>query len=91
LDWFHPNGVVKPFGDALVKLEKGSYTTTPVQTNYGWHVIKLEDTRNTEPPSLESVKTEIQNDLQRQQVEKVVSDLRAKAKIVNNTEPNPAK
>lgn len=91
LGWFAPAGMVKPFADAVVKLEKGSYTLAPVQTEYGWHVIRLEDIRATQMPALDSVKDELRNNLQRQQVDKLVADLKAKAKIVNNTAPKAAK
>ena len=51
LGWFSPGGMVKSFGDAVVKLQKGLYTTVPVQTQFGWHVIKLEDIRDAQPPA----------------------------------------
>ncbi|HQR51227.1 MAG TPA: peptidylprolyl isomerase, partial [Methylophilaceae bacterium] len=77
--------MVKPFSDAVVGMKKGEYTNTPVQTQYGWHVIKLVDVRNTQPPAYEKVKDGIQKELQQRQIEKMVSDLRAKAKIVDNS------
>ncbi|HQR60187.1 MAG TPA: peptidylprolyl isomerase [Methylophilaceae bacterium] len=85
LDWFSPARMVKPFSDAVVGMKKGEYTKTPVQTQYGWHVIKLVDVRNTQPPAYEKVKDGIQKELQQRQIEKMVSDLRAKAKIVDNS------
>ena len=50
LGWSNPASYVKPFAEALVKLEKGKYTTTPVKSDFGWHVILLEDTRATLNP-----------------------------------------
>ena len=85
LGWLTLDAVVQPFGDALAKLQKGSYTTMPVQTEFGWHVIKLEDTRATQPPAFDAVKAQILNDLQQQQLGKFIADLRSKAKIVNTT------
>ncbi|GBG12634.1 peptidyl-prolyl cis-trans isomerase C [Novimethylophilus kurashikiensis] len=85
LGWFPPAAMVKPFSDAVSSLQKGKYTAAPVQTQFGWHVIKLEDTRDAQPPAFDKVKDELRNNLQKQQLEKLVNDLRAKAKIVDNT------
>ena len=81
LDWQPAATYVKPFGDALAKLEKGKTTESPVQTQFGYHVIKLDDVRTTQFPEFETVKQQITNVLQRQEVERLVKDLRAKAKI----------
>ncbi len=81
LGWFAPAGMVKPFSEAVAKLQKGKYTTTPVQTQFGWHVIKLEDTRATQPPAFDEVKEGLQKQLQQRNLEKLLTDLRAKAKI----------
>ena len=90
LGWFSPGGMVKSFGDAVVKLQKGLYTTVPVQTQFGWHVIKLEDIRDAQPPTYDKVKDNLQKQLQQRQLEKLLTDLRAKAKIVDNS-ATPAK
>jgi peptidyl-prolyl cis-trans isomerase C len=81
LDWNSPAGYVKPFSDAMVKLTKGKYTEVPVQTQFGWHVILLEDVRDTKLPALEEVKPQITQALQQQQFAKTVQELRAKAKV----------
>jgi peptidyl-prolyl cis-trans isomerase C len=81
LDWNAPAGYVKPFADALVKLEKGKYTEQPVKTDFGWHVILVEDIRPAKFPTLDEVKPQITQSLQQQQFAKAVGDLRAKAKI----------
>jgi len=59
LGWFAPNRMVKPFADAVQALEKGKYTAEPVQSQFGWHVIKLEDTRPLSPPAFESVEPQL--------------------------------
>lgn len=84
LGWFAPTAMVKPFSEAIGKLQKGRYTSDPVQTQFGWHVIKLEDTRDLQPPAYDKVKENIQKDLQQKQLEKLLADLRGKAKIVEN-------
>ena len=81
LDWNAPAGYVKPFADAMVKLTKGKYTEAPVQTQFGWHVILLEDVRDTKFPTLDEAKPQIAQALQQQQFTKAVQDLRAKAKV----------
>ncbi|HWU83382.1 MAG TPA: peptidylprolyl isomerase [Methylophilaceae bacterium] len=85
LGWFSLGGMVKPFSDAVAKLQKGGISTEPVQTQFGWHVIKLEDTRTTQAPAYDKVKDGLQKQLQQRQLEKLLTDLRAKAKIVDNT------
>lgn len=81
LDWATPNSYVKPFSDALVKLEKGQTTDTPVQSPFGWHVIRLEDVRQFNPPSLDEVKSQIVKNLEAQIVRQHVQELRQKAKV----------
>jgi len=81
LDWSPAERYVKPFGDALGKLKKGQVTEAPVQTQFGWHVIRLDDERATKVPSFDEAKAELQQLLQRQMVQKAVGDLRAKAKV----------
>lgn len=81
LGWFSPATMVKPFSDAVAGLQKGAVTPTPVQTQFGWHVIKLVDTRAAQPLSYDKVKDGLQKNLQQRNLEKLMSDLRAKAKI----------
>ncbi len=59
LGWFRAAQMVKPFADALQQLEIGKYTATPVKSEFGWHVIKLEETRAATPPPYESVKPQL--------------------------------
>lgn len=56
LGWFSPGNMVKPFADAVAGLKKGETTQVPVQTEFGWHVIRLDDTRETTPPPFDTVK-----------------------------------
>ena len=81
LGWAAPSSYVKPFADALVKLKKGQFTETPVKTDFGYHIIMLEDTRELKLPSLEEAKPKLVQRLQQQMVEKHVLDLRNKAKV----------
>jgi len=81
LGWSLPGRYVASFGDALKKLKKGQLTDPPVRTQFGWHVIRLEDERPFKVPTFEQVKQQVQQQLQQQAIGKIVSDLRAKAKI----------
>ena len=81
LDWNTPASYVKEFSDALTKLEKGKYTEVPVKSQFGFHVIQLDDVRDVKFPGLDEVKAGLQQRLQQQQLEKAVADLRAKAKV----------
>jgi peptidyl-prolyl cis-trans isomerase C len=81
LGWTIPGTFVPQFANALLELKKGEYTKTPVQTQFGWHVIKLDDVRALKVPSFDEVKPQLQQRLQQQALKKAVDDLRAKAKI----------
>lgn len=81
LDWANASSYVPEFSAALVKLKKGETTAAPVKTQFGWHVIRLEDVRDAQLPKLEDVKPQIAQELQKQKLAKFQEDLRAKAKI----------
>ena len=81
LDWNVPATFDKAFADAMVKLDKGKMTDTPVRTRFGFHVILLEDVRSVSFPKLEQVKPQIQQSLVAQRVDAYLRELRAKAKI----------
>jgi peptidyl-prolyl cis-trans isomerase C len=81
LDWNSPDTFVPQFSEAMVKLQKGQVTAAPVKTQFGWHVIRLDDVREMQPPPLEQVKPQLQQDLERKRIMKLQEDLRAKAKI----------
>jgi peptidyl-prolyl cis-trans isomerase C len=85
LGWFSLSGMVKPFSEAVAKLQKGAVTSEPVQTQFGWHVIKLDDVRDMKAPPYDKVKDGLQKQLGQRQLEKMLTDLRAKATIVDNT------
>jgi len=81
LDWAPPAAYVKQFSDAMVKLEKGKYTTTPVQSQFGWHVIRLDDVRPMQAPPLDQIKPHIVEALQQQEAKEFVDSLKKKATI----------
>jgi len=81
LGWAAPSAYVKPFSDAMVKLEKGKFTEVPVQSQFGYHVILLEDVRDTQFPPIDQVKTQITENLQNKQAQAFADELKKKAKI----------
>jgi len=84
LGWFRNNQMLPEFTNAVVKLNKGKYSKTPVETQYGWHVILLEDVRDTPPPTFEEMKNEIRAGLSNKQVGKYIESLKTNAKIKIN-------
>jgi peptidyl-prolyl cis-trans isomerase C len=81
LGWSSPANYVKPFADALTALKKGEYTEAPVESQFGQHVILLEDTRPTTFPPFEDVKQRFLQQAQTQEIARLVEELLAKAKI----------
>jgi peptidyl-prolyl cis-trans isomerase C len=81
LGWFSPGTMVKPFADAVGKLEKGQLTQEPVQSEFGWHVIQLEDVRNPQVPEFEQVKPQVEMLAQRKKLQSYLDELRKTAKI----------
>ena len=83
LGWFSLDRMVKPFGDAVATMSKGSYTKTPVKTDFGWHVILLEDERveKAAPPAFDTVKQEIVQQLKIEGVRGYLETLQDSAKI----------
>src|SRR6204780_1274480 len=81
LGWFTLTRMAKPFGDAVKGLKKGEMTPTPVQTQFGWHVIKLEDTRETAPPPFEQVKQQVNTGVMQKKLQAYVESLKKTAKI----------
>ncbi|MES2354318.1 MAG: peptidylprolyl isomerase [Pseudomonadota bacterium] len=84
LDWGPAGRFVGPFADAVKALQKGQVTPKPVQTNFGYHVIKLDDVRDLKAPAFEEVKDNFRTRMQQQQVQKMLAELRSKAKIVDS-------
>jgi peptidyl-prolyl cis-trans isomerase C len=78
LSWSPASGYVRPFGEAMTQLKKGTMTTAPVQSQFGWHIIRLDDKR---PLSYEALKPQLQQLVQQEAVQKNIADLRAKAKV----------
>ena len=81
LDWAPAERYVKPFSDTVVKLKKGQMTDAPVQTDFGYHIIRLDDERANKIPSFEEAKPQLQQQLQSQVVQKHIGELRGKAKV----------
>ena len=76
LGWFSPDQMVKPFADAVIGLEDGAFSKSPVQTQFGWHVILREDSRDNEPPTLESVRDAIKQRIEQQKFQDYMQELR---------------
>jgi peptidyl-prolyl cis-trans isomerase C len=81
LGWFSTAQMVQPFSDALAGLKKGSYTEEPVQTQFGWHVILLEDTRESTPPAFDDIKDRLKVLVANQQLQQHIQQVREAAKI----------
>lgn len=81
LGWAPADAFVKPFSDAMVGLKSGEFTQAPVQTQFGFHVIKLDDVRDAQLPGFDEVKGQIAESLQQQKLQNFQQDLKKKAKI----------
>ncbi len=81
LGWFTLTRMVKPFADAVKTLKKGEMTQEPVQTQFGWHIIKLLDTRDVAPPPFDQVKAQVAKAVIQKELVAYVNDLKKNAKI----------
>jgi peptidyl-prolyl cis-trans isomerase C len=81
LGWAAPSNFVKPFSAAMVKLEKGKYTEAPVQSEYGFHIIQVDDTRDLKLPAFDEAKAQIAQHMQQQLVEKHINELLSKSTV----------
>ncbi|HQS02663.1 MAG: hypothetical protein B7X12_00195 [Halothiobacillus sp. 20-53-49] len=81
LGWFAPDQMVPEFSAAVEKLKKGEITQQPVKSQFGWHIIKLEDSREAQPPTFAQLKTQLENQYKRTAVANLIKELRAKATI----------
>ena len=90
LGWFTPDRMDKSFADAVVALKPGDFTHKPVQTQYGWHVIQLIDTRPLSPPPFDQVKQRLAQVVQAKKFKAYTDDLISKAKIDRTSAAPPA-
>lgn len=81
LGWLAAGNVVPEFASAMVALKKGAYSKAPVKTQFGWHIIKLQDERKLDFPAFDKVKGRIESQLAQLDVRKYLNELRATAKI----------
>ena len=81
LGYFGHDDMVKAFTDAAFALPKGQYSKTPVKTEFGWHVIKVDDRRVGKPPSFEEAREQLSRDLAHEIIDAKLHDLRGAAKI----------
>ncbi len=81
LDWANPNSYVPEFSAALLKLSKGQLTAEPVKTQFGYHVIRVDDVRDVKLPAFEEVKPQISQQMLQEKVGAFQQNLRAKAKV----------
>ena len=84
LGWFQAASMVPPFSEAVKSMNKGDVSTAPVQTQFGWHVIKLNDTRELPKPAFDSVKEQVQQSLLREAINNYIKDIREESEIVIN-------
>jgi peptidyl-prolyl cis-trans isomerase C len=82
LGWFTPSRMAKPFGDAVKTLKKGEMTQEPVQTQFGWHIIKIDDVREATPPPFDQVKQQLTNQIIQKKLLAYVDGLKKSATIV---------
>lgn len=87
LGWFSPASMVKPFADAVQALKKNEYTQTPVQSQFGWHVIQLLDTRDTPVPPFDQVKDRLSQIVQQEKFKDYTNTLMSQAKIEKSNAP----
>lgn len=81
LDWANPASFVPEFSEAMIKLKPGETTAVPVKSQFGYHVIRVDEVRSAQLPKVDEVKPQVTQQLQQQRLQKYQEDLRAKAKI----------
>ena len=81
LGWFDPRNMAPEFSAAVSKLSKGQFTDEPVKTQFGYHVIFLDDSRQKQFPAFDQLKPTLQRQVEQQNLKKLLDDLKAKAKI----------
>jgi peptidyl-prolyl cis-trans isomerase C len=90
LGWFALGRMVKPFGDAVKTMKKGEMSATPVETSFGWHIIRLDDMRDVAPPPFDQVKEQVMNRVVQKRLQAYVDELKKTAKIDITPEPAAA-
>jgi len=91
LGWFRAEQMVKEFSEAAAKLEKGKYTVEPVKSQFGFHVLILDDSRKMQPPTFDSVKEKVKGSYQNEQMMNYAADLKKNAKIDIKLPAEPVK
>lgn len=81
LDWANAASYVSEFSQAMIKLQKGQMTDAPVKSQFGWHIIRVDDVRAAQLPGMEELKPQIVQQMQQQKLAKFQEDLRGKAKV----------
>jgi len=81
LGWFNPNQMVPPFAEAVGQMQEGAYSREPVETQFGWHVIKLEGKRTGEAPRFETLRDQIANVIRQRRIARYLEQLRSDADI----------
>ncbi|MDO9483216.1 MAG: peptidylprolyl isomerase [Hydrogenophaga sp.] len=81
LDWAAAGSYVTEFSEAMVKLGKGQMTDAPVKSQFGWHIIRVDDVRQAQLPSFDEVKPQIAQQMQQQKLSEFQQNLREKAKV----------
>ena len=77
LGWFASSSMVAPFAQAVETMEVGTHSSAPVETQFGWHVIRLEDRRTSEPPGLDAVRQELSNSITDRKIQACIDSLRS--------------
>ncbi|TXH60240.1 MAG: peptidylprolyl isomerase [Thiothrix sp.] len=92
LGWFKTDSMVKPFAEAVVAIEPGQISVAPVETQFGWHIIKVEEKRDVKLPELENMKPQLKRQIEQEKMMAYMKDLRAKAdvKVLLKDEPKAA-
>lgn len=90
LGWFSPQQMVAPFSEAVIALKNGEITQTPVQSQFGWHVIQREESREQAPPPFDAVKDQLKNMVQTKKLQEHITALQTKAKVENKLPAKPA-
>ena len=90
LGWFSPQQMVAPFSEAVIAMKNGETTQTPVQSQFGWHVIQREESREQAPPPFDAVKDQLKNMVQTKKLQEHMTALQTKAKVENKLPAKPA-